>query len=142
MAADVVGEALDLIFGRIDRRMRIREKQIDAFKFGAVGASSGGEPKHSVEINGRLRIRTLAHETGPHGVMEFRVVVARHAFLPFVASGRSPNALAQRASPTACLSNTLVSSAEKEARLGGHAFRGVASLRADRTLRPLDKAAT
>ena len=44
MAADLVGEALDVVLGGIDRCVRIGEKQVDAFELGPAGAGGGGQP--------------------------------------------------------------------------------------------------
>ena len=120
-ARDLVSQALDVVLRRIDRGMRIGKKKVDPFELGAACAGGGGQLEHGVEVDRRLRIRALAHESRPHGVMQFRVIVARHMFLPFAASGRSPNAHVHRRLRPArlSLSDTLVSSAEKEARLGG-----------------------
>src|SRR5262245_43078975 len=56
--------------------MRVEEENIHAIELDAVHLGFGGEVKHRVEVNARLGARTaFADQSGPHGVVQFRVVV-------------------------------------------------------------------
>ena len=69
--ADLVGQPLQVVIGRIDVDVRIEEEQIDAVEFHAVDLRGGRQVEHGVEIDGRLGIGTLADQAGPRGVVQF-----------------------------------------------------------------------
>jgi hypothetical protein len=51
--------------------MGIEEEQVHTVEPGAPDLCAGGESQHGVEIDGWLRIRPFADESGPHGVVKF-----------------------------------------------------------------------
>ncbi len=61
--------------------MRIEKEQIHAIELHAVDLRRRGEIQHGIEINGRFSARTaLAHQAGPHGIVQFRVNIFAHRF--------------------------------------------------------------
>ena len=71
------GKRLDLVIGRIDGGVRVDQKNIDAIKLHAIDLGVDSQRNHRVEINRRLRVRTLADQTRPHGVVKFRKIGLR-----------------------------------------------------------------
>ncbi len=58
--------------------MRSEQEKIHAIEVRSVYLGRGGEVEHGVEIDGRLGIRTLAHQSGPHRIVESGKIVQRH----------------------------------------------------------------
>ena len=54
VTSDLVGQALDVFFVRIDRRVWIGKKEVDAFEFRAIGPRGRGQLEHGVEVDRRL----------------------------------------------------------------------------------------
>ena len=76
LGPDLVGQRLQVVVGRVDARVRIEEKQIDAVEPHAIHFGGGGQVEHRVEIDGRLGARpALADQAGPHGVVQLRKLV-------------------------------------------------------------------
>ncbi len=56
--------------------MGVEKEEIDAVEARAVDAGFGGEVEHGVEVDAGFGAGTaFAHETGPHGVVQFRKIV-------------------------------------------------------------------
>ena len=72
-APDLVGQALQIVVGRVDADVRVEQEQVDAVELDAVHLGGGGEVEHGVEVDGRFRVRPFADEAGPHGVVKFRI---------------------------------------------------------------------
>ena len=56
LRANLVGQPLQIVVGRIDVDVRIEEEQIDAVEPDAVRPRGGREVEHGVEIDGRLGV--------------------------------------------------------------------------------------
>ncbi len=55
--------------------VRQRQEQIDAIEMDAVHLSLGGQIEHGFERDKWFRVRPLAYEAGPHGVVDCRMFV-------------------------------------------------------------------
>src|SRR5215207_675184 len=65
--------------------MRIGQEQIDAVESHAVDLCLRRKVEHRLKCYRRLRIRSLAHEAGPHGIVQFRKLIpAGHLSSPFI----------------------------------------------------------
>ena len=54
-------------------------KNIYAVKFDAIDVGLGRQVDQCVEINGRLRVRPLADQPRPHGIVQFwKIIRAGH----------------------------------------------------------------
>src|SRR5205823_5013128 len=71
---------------RVDARMRIEQKEIDAFEPYAVDVGLGCQIEHRVQIDRRLGARPFSDEPRPHRVMQSRVFM-RHFLRSASASG-------------------------------------------------------
>ena len=74
-AAMLFREPLQVVVGGIDIDMRSEQEKIHAIEVRSVHLGRGGEVEHGVEIDGRLGIRTLAHQSGPHRIVESGKIV-------------------------------------------------------------------
>ena len=74
-AADAVCQPFQVVSARVDARVRVGEKQIDAVELHAVHGRGSGHVQHRVERDGGLTVGTLPDETRPHCVVQCRVFV-------------------------------------------------------------------
>src|SRR5262249_60832327 len=75
LTGELIGKPRQVVIGRIDIRVRQREKQIHSLEPGTVYTGGGSEFDHGVQIDGRLRIGPLSHEAWPHGIVQCREAV-------------------------------------------------------------------
>src|SRR5262249_2328879 len=85
--SDLLRQASQIDLSRIDIYMRREEKQIHAIEPGSVHFRFRGEIQHFLEFDGRLRIRALADQARPHGVVDRRMFVVHDFFRNGSASG-------------------------------------------------------
>ncbi len=89
-AAHVVGQRLDPVVVHVDRRVRIRQEQVDTIEFHAVNRRGLGHIQHLVETDRRLFL-TLSDQPRPHCVMQLGVRVSSHLILPGACARSRPS---------------------------------------------------
>ena len=72
LGGKLVGEASEVVVGRIDVGVGQGEEEVDAIEAHAIHPGGGGEIEHGIEVDGRFRIGTFSDESRPHGVVEGR----------------------------------------------------------------------
>ncbi len=75
-AADLFGQRFDVVGGAVDADMRVCKEEIDSVILLSIHFRTYGEGEHGVQIDGGFGIRAFTDQTGPHGVVQFRVIVA------------------------------------------------------------------
>ena len=83
LRADLVGEPLEVVVGRVDADVRIEQEQVDAVELDAVDLRVRGQVEHRVEIDRRLGVRAaFADEARPHRVVKGGIFVrGRHVMI-------------------------------------------------------------
>jgi hypothetical protein len=68
--SDVVRQTLQVVIGRIDIRVGQGKEQIDTVELDAIDFGLLRQIEHGIQADRRFRIRTLADQPRPHGVMQ------------------------------------------------------------------------
>ena len=75
----LVGQRLGLVRREVDVGVGRGMEDVDAVELHAIDLRRGREADHGIEVDRRLRIRSLAHKPRPHRIVKLgKIVLARH----------------------------------------------------------------
>src|ERR1700677_4103871 len=72
---NTVDKLLQLVIGGVNAGVRQRQKQIDSIETDAIDLSLRSQVQHGFKVDEWFRVRSLAYQAWPHGVVNCRVFV-------------------------------------------------------------------